>query len=93
MGSEMTHETPAEVYDDVRAERARQDAKWGGSFHDDHHIWPDWTHFIEQRVLEMSRADERGLLRPEGERQLFVEIAALAVAAIESMDRKAALNA
>lgn len=81
------------VYREVDAERERQDAKWGGPTHDDEHDPEDWIAWIEQRC---SRADEmvgcpeeewpeRG---PEAEyRRNLVQVAAVAIAAIESMDR------
>jgi hypothetical protein len=40
----MTHIGVSE--DAIRAERQRQDAKWGGPEHDDHHSGLDWRSFI-----------------------------------------------
>ena len=71
------------VYDDIKAERERQDKLWGGAAHDDDHTDTDWASFIGKRsdeLLMRSQTDSRT-------RELFLHIAALAVAAIESMDR------
>jgi hypothetical protein len=74
------------IADNIRAERARQDDQWGGPEHDDEHNSADWMSFIERQLYAMvgyrDLADDR--------RQRFVKIAALSVAAIESIDRKAA---
>jgi len=66
---------------DILAERKRQDAQWGGPAHDDsHNIW-DWLHFID---LQVGKTREG----PIDQRARLVKIAALALAAIESIDRK-----
>lgn len=70
-------------YGDVVAERQRQDAKWGGPEHDDQHSPDEWLGFIQEKwagAHESLTADEY--------RYQLVQIAALAVAAIESLDRK-----
>lgn len=72
------------IFEEIEAERIRQDAKWGGPQHDDEHTNPkDWGWFIEQQLWE-------GTNNPEKFRQQLVRVAALAVAAIEVEDRKAA---
>ena len=77
-------EQPAsKALQDVATERQRQDAKWGGPEHDDTHPISDWQRFISQRAENLVY---RG--NPERMYELFIEIAALAVAAAESMDRK-----
>lgn len=78
--------TTREVWDEVVAERERQDVKWGGPRHDDGHAVIDWADFISQRTADIA-------LCRTNERRAFVEIAALAVAAIESMDRTHARKA
>lgn len=62
---------------DVIEERRRQDAQWGGPEHDDDHAAGDWFGFIEKQMMKTTA--------PRRER--FVKIAALAVAAIEALDR------
>ena len=80
---EAAEEYPAHpVLREVADERARQDAKWGGPAHDDQHSVGDFAWFITTRTYGRSPS-----------RQVFVEVAALAVAAIESLDRRAALAA
>jgi len=77
-------EQPAsKALQDVATERQRQDAKWGGPEHDDTHPISDWQQFISQRAENLVY---RG--NPERMYELFIEIAALAVAAAESMDRR-----
>ena len=68
---------------EIAEERARQDAKWGGPAHDDTHTLFEWWGFIKERMV--GRAFPGGAQR---ERQDLVEIAALAVAAVESFDRR-----
>lgn len=75
------------VYDDVREERARQDAQWGGRAHDDAHTAADWRGY---RMKFEDRAQWR--IPPAGRsttgRDALVKIAALAVAQIEALDRR-----
>jgi hypothetical protein len=69
------------VLSEIHDERSRQDEKWGGSAHDDWHDKEDWIMFIKHYL---SGAD----LPMNNFREEMVKIAALAVAAIESYDRK-----
>jgi hypothetical protein len=69
----------APVYDEIRLERKAQDEKWGGPSHDDGHSGPDWASFIKQHANKAFRGDYR---------KQMIRVAALAVAAIESFDRK-----
>ena len=71
-----------EVTDEIIEERERQDKKWGGVEHDDQHSTDDFFNFIGQRVIYN--------MTPEEARKSLVEIAALAVAAVQSMDRSSA---
>jgi quinol monooxygenase YgiN len=74
----------AEVYKDIIDERVRQDKQWGGADHDDEHLPRDWTMFIEQYTSEAwDKHDD-----PDAYRKAMVKVAALAIAAIESTDRK-----
>ena len=75
------------VYDDIRAERTRQDAKWGGPSHDDDHDRWDWIGFVRKHATRAFAAVKRGEL--DDYRQHMVRVAALVVAAIESHDRRA----
>jgi hypothetical protein len=76
-----------EAVADVLAERARQDAQWGGPAHDNEHTWGEWCQYIEHQVRKMAKETN------DSERPRFVKIAALAVAAIESIDRLGAPEA
>ena len=76
-------EQPAsKALQDVATERQRQDAKWGGPEHDDLHSFADWHRFINLRLARSASTDEKET------RRLLIQIAALAVAAAESIDRK-----
>jgi hypothetical protein len=78
--------TTKEIFIDIGAERVRQDLKWGGAQHDDNHSTADFVQLIEDyagwvRVMA-------GMNSPEKARNRLIQIAALAVAAVESIDRK-----
>ncbi len=49
------------VYDEIRAEREAQDAKWGGQSHDDGHDGLDWVTYI----MDHSARILSGVLRVE----------------------------
>lgn len=74
--------TLAAVLADVTAERGRQDLRWGGPTHDDEHDIPDWAGYLTEyiRKLLLCGADQQ--------RHRLVQIAALAVAAAQSLDRR-----
>lgn len=72
------------IFKEVLNERREQDKQWGGPAHDDQHDTYDWAGFIRKQlekidVLAVNRAERR---------QHFVKVAALAFAALESLDRK-----
>lgn len=77
---------------DVARERMRQDEQWGGSRHDDTHHAGEWLQYIgKQQVLAVNETiadDDLRLVDPQGYRERLVKIAALAVAALQSHDRK-----
>lgn len=73
----------------VVAERARQDGKWGGAQTDDARKTPEeWCNDIEAYVVWARQMHRMG--SPDKYRRRMMQIAALAVAACESYDRKAA---
>ena len=74
------------IYTELKQERKHQDKKWGGPLHDDTHDEDDWEAFIHERLLGVPRFD--GGLAHDPYRHRMIEIAALAIAAIESYDRK-----
>ena len=67
---------------EVKLERGRQDEKWGGPSHDDAHTVGDWARFIGQRVNEL-----HSIPSAQRQRELLIEVAALAIAATEALDR------
>ena len=76
-------EQPAsKALQDVATERQRQDAKWGGPEHDDLHSFADWRRFINNRLASSAYVSDSRT------RKFWIEIAALAIAAAESIDRK-----
>lgn len=81
-----THDPLGAVLLEVSEERARQDAKWGGPTHDDQHGPEEWEAFLMKRIPAFSRADRAF-------RRRMIEIAALAIAAVQSYDRNAAKRA
>lgn len=84
----------AGILDEVKDERARQDEQWGGPGHDDTHVPAEWFGFIQDQDDHFTSAslstrshDEAFITATARER--LIKIAALAVAAVESIDRKA----
>ena len=66
-------------------ERERQDRQWGGPEHDDTHSRRDWVSLICRFLGKADRhADEMAV---DGYQQAMISVAALAMAAIESVDR------
>jgi hypothetical protein len=89
------------VYDDVREERQRQDSQWGGPEHDDRHIPADWLSFIQRKWraaeneafgMAFGHTDDWRKQATADYRRRLIQIAALAVAAVESLDRKQAIR-
>ena len=70
---------------EVVSERAAQDAQWGGAHHDDEHTFGDFTTYISKQVNRINEI-------PTDRRERFIKIAALAVAAVESIDRQRERN-
>lgn len=74
---------------DVMAERDRQDSQWGGPGHDDTHDVADWLAYIQSQGDKLFDGLQDGQMpEPEAARSRLVKIAALAFAAIESLDRQ-----
>ena len=68
-----------QLFLEIQNERLAQDAKWGGPAHDDQHSVADWFDFITDHAMPAVGRNDRVQL---------VRIAALAVAALESLDRQ-----
>jgi hypothetical protein len=75
-------------YTDIEHKRRQQDIQWGGTTHYYLHSQGDWVQFINN---QLSQIHYNGVDEPLIDfRERMVDIAALAVAAIESHDRKKA---
>lgn len=69
------------MIEDIREERRKQHIQWGGPNHDDTHNLSDWVEFIDKQCrLSLSNP---GLFR-----ERMIKVDAIAIAAIESSDRK-----
>jgi hypothetical protein len=71
------------IYKEIKKERARQDAMWGGPSHDDKHTDRDWTSFI---VKYVGAAINWPFSVAEFRRNMII-VGALSVAAVEWVDR------
>ncbi len=77
------------VLQEIRIERNRQDHQWGGPVNDDGHRAGDWLGFIDDHLGRAKQSIvNRVLITEDDYRQNLIEVAALAVAAVESLDRK-----
>ncbi len=74
-----------QALDCVSAERDRQDVQWGGPVHDDEHHPSEWLDYIARQLTMASHAASY-----DDYRDRLVKIAALAVAAFESSERREA---
>lgn len=74
----------------VDIERDAQDKEWGGHGHDDRHHPGEWIEFIHHQTRRIMEHDWYGPVNEAAIRQRWVKIAALAVAALESSDRRVA---
>jgi hypothetical protein len=83
------------AYDDIQAERDRQDQQWGGADHDDLHRIRDWSSMVTK---QMDRFNEAAVIVPTSDftweqralllRERMVKAAALSVACIDAIDRR-----
>jgi hypothetical protein len=78
------------TYGEITKERNRQDEIWGGPEHDDTHTPEEWRSYIQYQINNMSPSDRMtsAILDEDNYRTRLIRIAALAVAAIQSLDRK-----
>jgi len=81
LGHQKMSEPTDNVFQEVAAEREKQDTKWGGTTHDDTHSANDWRNYLREHIKKS---------RSEDYRYQMIRVAALAIAAIESFDRKEA---
>lgn len=81
----MTDQTQ-NICDEICSERDRQDDKWGGPGHDDQHSTADFCRWIKNYASWADQmADGKSY---DKARKRLVQIAALAVAAVETIDRQ-----
>ena len=71
------------ILDEIRDERKRQDEQWGGPNHDDKHHPGQWLEYIKKFWDKANNPRDNF-------RHRMIQVAALAVAAVESHDRKVA---
>lgn len=75
------------IFEEIAEERARQDSKWGGPQIDDCRKTPEcWCQDLEAYIVWARQMNRMG--SPEKYRRRMLQVAALAVAACESFDRK-----
>jgi len=72
------------IIQELRTENERAHAIWGGPEHDDQHDQHDWTRYIMVYLGKLSKDN----VPDEYYRECMLKIANLAVASIESLDRK-----
>lgn len=75
------------VLEKIYKERLRQDAKWGGPEHDDSHEIGMWLELIKERVDTIHQDYATSAQRPDDVTKLLIEVAAIAAAAVESIER------
>ncbi|MBW8267936.1 hypothetical protein [Caldovatus aquaticus] len=76
----------ATVLSEIAAERTRQDAQWGGPAHDDTMPLDEFVALIRDYAgWARVKAREGSMVEA---RQRLIQVAALAVAAVESLDRR-----
>jgi hypothetical protein len=71
------------IYEQIQMERIAQDFQWGGPEHDDNHSAWDWIAYLTKHVGRAVMWPFNSLIF----RTQMVKVAALAVAAIEWLDR------
>ena len=79
---------PSEVWKQVSGRRFQQDAQWGGPTHDDRHIPSDWIEFIVKQMSQATGANHAVPPDLAAVRDRLIDAAALAIAAVESLDRR-----
>ena len=82
--------TTEAVIAEVALERQRQDEKWGGAINDDQWSPLDWHEMLSDYNAWARRMACMGSL--DKARRRYVQLAAMAVAAVEAIDRKTTLN-
>lgn len=76
-----------QILQEIRNERLRQDQEWGGPEHDDAEPLGHFLEYIAEKLCPQAVLD---LMEEDVEdvRRRLIQIAALAVASVESLDRR-----
>ncbi len=77
-----------EIFNEIRTERGLQDLQWGGKNHDDQHDIRDWVCYIVNFLARAVNNEADWGFNLKKARSAFIKVAALCIAAIESIDRK-----
>lgn len=77
-----------QVMQDIAVERDKQDTQWGGPANDDNHFPQEWLAWIDHQI-ERGCAEDNNSDGNHNWRERYIKIAALCIAAVESLDRKA----
>jgi len=73
------------ILEEIKQERERQDSKWGGPSHDDKLTIAEWVQIIQDYAgWARTMAGQNSLVKA---RRRLKQVAALAVAAVEAIDR------
>ncbi len=75
------------IIEEIIKERKKQDEQWGGQEHDDKHVPADWLVYIMKFMGRMGQATQHPFEK-KVYRDCMIKTAALALAAIESIDRQ-----
>ncbi len=76
------------IYNQIDVERDYQDRQWGGEQHDDKKSPRDWASFIVTYLGKAMGKETSWATNLIAVRHRFIQIAALCVAAAESLDRE-----
>ena len=75
------------IFQNILAERQKQDAQWGGPEHDDKHDTYEFVTFIDDQISKLDDEIENAEMDDSIFRSRLVKMAAIAVAGIEVIDR------
>jgi len=84
----LKNESRIDIYEEIEMERFYQDRTWGGPEHDDKHAVRDWVAYIVNYLGKTVDRDASWGRNLEVARRYLIKVAALCVAAIESINRK-----
>lgn len=78
----LTHQSISAIFDEIKSERWRQEEKWG----EENHHPPVYYSLLQEEAGEVAKAINEG--NSKSYREELIHLAAVAVAMIESFDRK-----